>query len=37
MSASLSASASAGAAARRWDHRLLGLELLFVAAGACVL
>jgi uncharacterized protein YndB with AHSA1/START domain len=34
MSAPMSASASA---ARRWDHRLLGLELLFVAAGACVL
>ncbi len=31
-----SASASAGgSAARRWDYRLLGLELLFVAAGAC--
>jgi uncharacterized protein YndB with AHSA1/START domain len=30
----MSASAST---APRWDHRLLGLELLFVAAGACVL
>jgi len=30
----LSASAST---ARQWDHRLLGLELLFVAAGACAL
>lgn len=27
----------AGAAGPRWDHRLLGLELLFAAAGACVL
>jgi uncharacterized protein YndB with AHSA1/START domain len=36
-SASMSASASAPASARRWDHRLLGLELLFVAAGACAL
>ena len=42
MSASVTASASASASVavsgtRRWDHRLLGLELLFVAAGACVL
>jgi uncharacterized protein YndB with AHSA1/START domain len=29
--------ATAASAVRRWDHRLLGLELLFVAAGACVL
>ncbi|HEX8802973.1 MAG TPA: SRPBCC domain-containing protein [Acidimicrobiales bacterium] len=40
-SASASASTSVripGAVAGRvWDHRLLGLELLFVAAGACVL
>jgi uncharacterized protein YndB with AHSA1/START domain len=36
VTASASASACASAA-RRWDHRLLGLELLFVAAGACVL
>jgi uncharacterized protein YndB with AHSA1/START domain len=35
--ASASMTASASAAVRRWDHRLLGLELLFVAAGACVL
>jgi uncharacterized protein YndB with AHSA1/START domain len=34
MPVSMSASASAG---RRWDYRLLGLELLFVAAGACAL
>jgi uncharacterized protein YndB with AHSA1/START domain len=36
----LRASAAAGgsaSAAGRWDMRLLGLELLFVAAGACVL
>jgi uncharacterized protein YndB with AHSA1/START domain len=34
------ASAAAGGSASatgRWDMRLLGLELLFVAAGACVL
>jgi uncharacterized protein YndB with AHSA1/START domain len=37
MSASASASGSATASVRRWDHRLLGLELLFVAAGACAL
>ena len=40
LSASVTASASASLAVsgtRRWDHRLLGLELLFVAAGACVL
>jgi uncharacterized protein YndB with AHSA1/START domain len=37
VSASASASGTASAlAARHWDHRLLGLELLFVAAGACV-
>jgi uncharacterized protein YndB with AHSA1/START domain len=33
--ASASVPGSVGIAARRWDHRLLGLELLFVAAGAC--
>jgi uncharacterized protein YndB with AHSA1/START domain len=31
-----SASAAAGLAGSRWDMRLLGLELVFVAAGACV-
>jgi uncharacterized protein YndB with AHSA1/START domain len=30
--ATITASASS---ARRWDYRLIGLELLFVAAGAC--
>jgi uncharacterized protein YndB with AHSA1/START domain len=34
LSVSMSVTASA---APRWDHRLLGLELLFVAAGACAL
>jgi uncharacterized protein YndB with AHSA1/START domain len=36
LSAPMSASASASTRAG-WDHRLLGLELLFVAAGACAL
>jgi uncharacterized protein YndB with AHSA1/START domain len=35
--ASAPVQASATASMGRWDFRLLGLELLFVAAGACVL